>query len=263
MSRSVRNPNDPMEQARTSNLGYDTFQSYTTDHPTTSRYIEMMDDYLDFGNMVGLDHSQNQSNKQGVDPTGQTTHGIGVRTGLKDDYGDDSWYDVPDGSSNPAGTGGGSGTGTTGPKGVSSLNGVQSTVKSIVANGIIGTATNTAATKTATLIGNKVTAVIGGVLLSELIKGTILKPYIFIGVLSVIVLGNSVSAKQMNHDSLGRIFGLAVVDIIPTVLFGLFAWYWWFDQKINIGVAVGLTFVTGIVAHWFMGLATPLNRMLF
>ena len=53
------------------------------------------------------------------------------------------------------------------------------------------------------------------------------------------------------HNALGRIFGLAVVDILATIAV---AWV--------LDIPIVLAFITGGVAHFIFGIKTPLNTKL-
>jgi hypothetical protein len=222
------------------NLGdEDTYFSYTG-KPSTSRFVEMMDDHLDYNDADAM-----SGKGRGVSPDGYTTHGIGVLTGLKDDHGDDSWY--PD----------------------IAINADQVEGK-IIKDGALpygGKKVATVAAKMASdavlsSVSCKISTLLTWYLLSWATKGLLLQPYVIASIVSIALLGGSASARQMNHNSLGRFYGLALADVVPTVLFGVATWYWWFDRKINVVVSIGLSFAAGVVTHWLLGLKTPLNKQL-
>lgn len=226
----------------------DTFYDYPN-YPQTSRYLEMMDSYTDY---VDVSEETQETYKLAITPDGYTMHGIGVQTGLPDDYGDSSWYSqqtLP-GSQQTA----------------SNAAVAQAHVVAIpeVYNAVpMSSAVNAAANKTVGTVTKKVSGILSGILLAKASKWAILQPYVLAGVVTILLLSGNESARQNTHDQWGRVFGLAVIDIVPSVLYGLAVWYWWFDKKISAWLSVGLTFASGIVVHALLGLATPLNQALF
>lgn len=237
----------------------DTFFKYPN-YPQTSRYLEMMDSYTDY---VDVSEDTQETYKLAITPDGYTMHGIGVQTGLPDDYGDSSWYSqqAPPGSwKEPAAT--------AAPNNAS--NGFNAAhvvaipeVYNAIPMGASNSVVNAAANKTASAVATKMSGILSGVLLARVSKWALLQPYVLAGVLTIVLLSGNKELRQNTHDQWGRIFGLAIVDIVPTVLYGLAVWYWWFDKKISAWLSVGMTFATGIVVHAMLGLATPLNQALF
>ena len=61
------------------------------------------------------------------------------------------------------------------------------------------------------------------------------------------------------HNRLGRICGLAIIDVLPTILLGvLISWL----TGISLRNAILGAFITGIVTHWLFEINTPLNVLL-
>ena len=206
----------------------------------------MMDSHLDYVNVE--EGPESEMFKLTVTPGEYTMHGIGVQTALPDDYGDSSWYSAPPWGSK-----------STAANNQVPIPEVYNAVPSIVSNDAV----NAAANKTLGVVSKKVSGLLSGIVLAKASKWALLQPYILAGVLTVLALSGNKSARQNTHNQWGRVFGLAVVDIVPTVLYGLAVWYWWFDKKISAWLSVGLTFATGVVVHAMLGLATPLNSALF
>jgi hypothetical protein len=57
-----------------------------------------------------------------------------------------------------------------------------------------------------------------------------------------------------------RIFNIAIVDVLLTVLVGLAISYFF---KINIGLAIGGFFLLGIALHRLFGVRTTIDKLLF
>ena len=213
----------------------DTFYTYPN-YPQTSRYLKMMDGYLDY-----IDVEEPQEGLA-FTPDGYTMHGIGVRTGLADDYGDDSWY--PEVQGQPA---------------LANANANASTTANVLPSFPV---VSTGVKKSMDATIDKVAKTVSGIVTVRAFQWGLLQPYILAGVLTIVLLSGNETARQNTHNQWGRIFGLAVIDIVPTVLYGLAVWYWWFDKKISAWLSIGLTFGAGIVVHALLKLPTPLNQML-